>query len=329
MSIVTAGFSPDGKGLITGSRDGYLREWDVETGRRRRVLLDPNAEEDERPRVVIFDEHGHEEDAPFQLRRLSESMRGSAISCVRFAPDGTRFVVGAANGHVVIWNAKSRGELAAWPAHGDEIRAIDFSPDGRLLATGSGEEDGTTLRVWRVEPRPPDGPAEVFSDGSHVGGVSSLSFSRDNRFLAAGGRAFSGYSAPLLYDLQERKRIGTFLWEVTSALQLSPNGRLLATGDDYGEVSVWDVARQERVFSEHAGGRLISVVEFSPAGDRVASGDEGGDVRLWDIAADRQASRWSCAGAILALWFGPDARDLLVASAAEGADAPIIRRERV
>src|SRR5512136_988023 len=105
MTITTASFSPDGKTLITGSLDGYVCEWDTKTGERRRVLLDPHGEQDERPRVVVVDAHGHEEAAPFQLRRLSESMRGSPIGCVRFSLDGRRFAVGAGNGHVTIWNA--------------------------------------------------------------------------------------------------------------------------------------------------------------------------------------------------------------------------------
>jgi WD40 repeat protein len=329
MTILTAGFSPDGRSLVTGSSNGYLCEWEVETGRRRRVLLDPRAEEDERPRVVIVHENGHEEDAPFQLRRLSESMRGAAIRCVRFAPDGTRFAVGAANGQVVIWNAESRGELAAWEAHGDEIRALDFSPDGRFLATGSGGEDGKTVRVWRVASLARRWPEEVFSDGSHVGGVSSLNFSPDSRFLAAGGYTFSGYTGPLLYDIESRTRVGSFCWDVTSTLRLSPDGRSLATGNDEGEVSVWEVARRERVFGESTDGRLITVVEFSPDGGRVASGDEGGDVRLWDIAAEQQVSRWPLGGAILALWFSPSGHELLVVSAVAGADSPIIHRAPV
>jgi WD40 repeat protein len=329
MGIATACFSPDAKTLLTGSNDGYLCEWDVYTGERRRVLLDPQGKEDERPRIVIVDQNGHEEDAPFQLRRLSEAMRGSSIECVRFSPDGRRFAVGAANGQVAIWNASSRGELFAWQAHRDGVRAIDFAPDAHLVATGSGEEDGTTLRVWEVEVPPDRAPREVFSDGSHVGGVTSLSFSRDSRLLAAGGYAFSGYSGPLLYDLREGKRLGTFLWEVTSALQLSPDAELLASGDDYGTFSLWEVKRQTGIFSEEIGEALIGVVQFSPSGRRVAAGDQSGRVTVWDVKAQRLVVERAFSGAVVAFRFSPDGMELLVAEAAEDASRPAIHRERI
>ena len=329
MTIATASFSPDGKTLITGSLDGYLCEWDVDSGERRRVLLDPRGEEDERPRIVIVDENGHEEDAPFQLRRLSEDMRGSSIQSVRFAPDGRRFAVGAADGRVVIWNASSRGELVRWRAHGDGVRSIDFSPDGHLLATGSGEEDGTTVRVWELEGSADGAPREVFRDGSHVGGVTSLSFSGNSTLLAAGGYTFSGYTGPLLYDLRTRQRVGTFQWEITSALQLSPDAKLLASGDDYGTFSLWEVKRQNGIFSEKAGTALISVVQFAPDGRRVAAGDQSGRVTLWDVRAQRLVVEQAFDGPVAALQFGSDGRDLLVAAGPEASGRPVIRRVRM
>ena len=68
MPISTASFAPDGETLITGGFDGYLEEWDVASGERIRVLLDPRGQEDARPKVVII-EDGEEVEAPLQSRR--------------------------------------------------------------------------------------------------------------------------------------------------------------------------------------------------------------------------------------------------------------------
>ena len=56
MPISTASFAPDGGTLITGGFDGYLEEWDVASGERFRVLLDPRGQEDARPKVVIVED---------------------------------------------------------------------------------------------------------------------------------------------------------------------------------------------------------------------------------------------------------------------------------
>ena len=111
MGIITASFAPDGSRLVTGSSGGYLLEWNSTTGERK-TLLDPEGVDDVNPEVVCVKD-GIKVEAPFQLVRLSEQMRGSSITCVRFSPDGEYFLVGAGNGVVVLWNAESRGELHA------------------------------------------------------------------------------------------------------------------------------------------------------------------------------------------------------------------------
>jgi WD40 repeat protein len=78
MGIITASFAPDGTRLLTGSSEGYLKEWNTGTGDRT-TLLDPTGVEDVQPEVVCI-EDGVRIEAPFQLARLSEQMRGSSVT---------------------------------------------------------------------------------------------------------------------------------------------------------------------------------------------------------------------------------------------------------
>jgi len=325
MPISTASFAPDGETLITGGFDGYLEEWDAVTGERLRVLLDPCGQEDERPRVVVI-EDGEEVEAPFQLVRLSECMRGSSITCARFSPDGRIFVVGSGSGFVVVWNAHSRGEIHKWWVHERKIKALAVSPDGRWLAIGSDAEFSTSLHVWDLGSRPEQVPAQFFSDEGHRWGVSSLCFSPDSRFLAAGGFQFTSYTGPILYSLETKQRAGSFCWDMTRSLQYSPDGNFLATGDDFGTLSVWDIGRREKVFSQKAHGRPIGTVQYSPDGRSVASCSWDGGVKLWDIAAGKVLADFSFAGIVHACRFPADGRELFIAEAAEEAARPVIHR---
>jgi WD40 repeat protein len=91
----------------------------------------------------------------------------------------------------------------------------------------------------------------------------------------------------------------------------SPDGRLLVTGDDAGEVRLWEaeslrpLARLGRI-----GARLKSVA-FSPDGRLVASAGVDRSVSLWDVAGRRLVTTvGSHQAPVLSLAFSPDGRRL-------------------
>lgn len=326
--IASASFSPDAKILITASLEGVLAEWDTSTGQRVRVLLDPYGIDDAPAPSVVSIVDGQEVEADFQLKRLSECMRGSSLLSVCFSPDGKYFAVGAANGAVVVWNTESRCELLYWLAHRSlarpsDVVALDISPDGQWLAAGSSEQGGTSLRVWKLWEAPPTIGNEAFS-GGHVCGVSSVCFSPDSRFLVAGGFTLSGYTGPMLYSLETRERVGSLLYDMTHALQYSPDSTLIATGDDFGTVSIWDVETRTQIHKMKGHRGFVTSVHFSPDGRRLASGSRDGGVKIWDVGTGDQLEEYSFEGIILAFRFSVDGRILYIAEAAGGNGNPNI-----
>jgi WD40 repeat protein len=297
MCVVTASFSPVGNIFLTGSLNGSVVEWDAISGARRRVVLEPEPE------------------APSLPPRLSECMWGSPIRCVRFSPDGSLFAAGAANGAIVLWNAENRAAIQFWPEHQAKVDALAISPDSRWLAVGSVEDAIDSLRVWRRKQDASFEFTEAFSSDRHIGGVSSLCFSPDSRTLAAGGFSMSGYTGPLLYDLATGKGVGGFYYDMTRSLDISPDGRLLVTGDDFGTVRFWDVESKTRLFEAKGHERMILVVRFSPDGARLATGSVDCSVRVWDMATRETLARYDCHGVVLAIHFDEDFALRVVATA--------------
>ncbi|KEP49292.1 putative vegetative incompatibility protein HET-E-1 [Rhizoctonia solani 123E] len=114
--VLCCAFSPDGAYIVSGSDDGAICRWDVNTGE---LTIWPVGEPD------------------------------SIVRTVAYSPDGKYVASGSEDGVICIVDART-GDTVAGPlqAHSDEILSIAYSPDNTHLASGSA--DGT-IRVWSID----------------------------------------------------------------------------------------------------------------------------------------------------------------------------------
>jgi WD40 repeat protein len=122
--------------------------------------------------------------------------------------------------------------------HRSDINAIQFSPDGKMLAVGGGE---SLVTLWDVTKAGKDWtPHSIIPLGNCS--VGCLAFSPDGRTLAAG--TYDKKIANLyMIDIRGGKLVSSRrLTEAVSALAYSPDGKLLVTGHNAGKVQVWDAA---------------------------------------------------------------------------------------
>ncbi len=320
--IQAARFSPDGTKLLTGSIEGGLAVWDAVSGKRSRWLLDPDGNEDSWDEP--FPAGGEERKASFPEGHPRKSIQGYSIMAVCFSPDSRRAYAVAGNGMIGAWDAVSGSALHAWRAHDEKAIVIEASPDGRWLASGCRKFLVTTLRVWKVAQAPLAPADEVFANEDMVGGVFALAFSPDSRYLATGGWGNSGFSAPMIYDMSNGERVGTLLYDASRAIAYSPDGQRLATGDEFGKVSVWDLASRSRIWEKSAGSEIVSVVRFSPDGKRLVSGSCDGELKICDAASGERLGEQCFSGRVLDCRFDPEGSRLAVAIGNRGEDRPEI-----
>ncbi len=168
-AVGTLAFSPDGSTLASGSFNNQFRLWDLASGTRTLAQGDFP----ERIYAVSFApdgtalalgwDPGAEEASIWAVPPDSDEATLSVeypawVTSGAFSPDGSTVVSGSYssdNATVVEVRDVATGSLIASPrAHGGQILALAFTPDGSAFASGSG--DGSIL-VWdlrRVLPHP-------------------------------------------------------------------------------------------------------------------------------------------------------------------------------
>ena len=198
------------------------------------------------------------------------------------------------------------------------INEIAYSPDSSRLAVAS------SIGIWIYDART---GKELDLLTQDMDWVNSISFGRDNRYLASG----SANGKVCLWDTATGKYIKTFVEYPNSVFSVcfSPDGRILASGTGglhsdgetrWAKVELWDTETSTHI--KTIGGDISSVnsVCFNPNGQILANGRgrkydydynewRGGTVELWDVETGGLVKRLSTYnGSVNSVAFGSEGR---------------------
>lgn len=271
-------FGPDGRWLVTASRDGDARVFETGTGSQIRVLSAHTGPVHD----VVFTADGRNvltagEDGVIRVWDVASGLpvrelvghEGPVYTLAR-APQGHIIASAGKDGTVRLWNPSSdkpEKTIATW--QGDEERAINrvaFSPDGTRVIAARESFDAT---VWNIT----DG--QLVLRLPHKAYVVSASFSPDGRSIAT-----ASHELVHIWGTNGKESLSPLRCAgLCGFIEFDGSGEYLAVGSQSGRTDIYRI-RTMTIERQLIGQGFVRTVAFSHDGT-IATGGDDAVVRIW------------------------------------------------
>lgn len=293
-AVYTVAWSPDGKQIVSGGRDGLAKLWDAATGAN---LLTYRGHAPLAVNAVAWSPHGTfiasaGSDATVQVwdaktGKVFMTYRGHTdyVATLAWSPDASRIVSAGgdpySNGdHTInIWDVSTGKLLLIYTGHTKEVQSVAWSPDGTRIASASAD---TTVQVWNAGDGTP-----VFTFVNHQDEVWGVAWSPDGTRIASGGhdgtvQVWSPVQGSVItINPHHADWVNTVAWSPDGSFVASGSGNtshLVASRDT--SVQVWTV-ESGKTYAYDGHKDVVEAVAWSPDGKRIVSASDDATAQVW------------------------------------------------
>ncbi len=202
-------FTPDGKTLISVSKDKTIRLWNAASGALLKTIRGQIGEGDE-----------------------------GKLFAAALSPDGKVLAVGGypSRWGIRLFDLESGKQIGLLKGHTNVIFALAFSQNGKWLASGSGDN---SVRIWDVSDLPGfENLASLATLKGHSDNVYGVAFSPDGKKVVSAGFDDIG----ILWDWQKQKIIKKLEKHTDNVycVAYAPNGKYIVTGGFDDKILLWN-----------------------------------------------------------------------------------------
>ncbi len=284
--VNSVAISPDGQTLASGSSDGTIKIWNLQTGALKTTLSEGTVPVNS---VAISPDGETLVSGSLDIKiwnlqtgALKTTLTGhsSWVNSVAISADGQTLASGSSDGTIMIWNLQTGALKTPLTGHSSQVSSVAISRDGQTLVSGSGAslsaDSSDIIQIWNLK----TGELKTTLT-NHTDKVNSVAISPDGQTLVSASRD----ETIKIWNLQtgELKTTLTGYSSGVGSVAISPDGQTLMSGSGDKMIKIWNLqtGQLKTTLTGHTSG--VGSIAISPDGRTLVSGSEDNTIKIWRV----------------------------------------------